>query len=60
MSDSEKIDLASVLEKAVGHTFSDNFWINVQKSNKELNDQMREKERSLRPSWESLHRPFDL
>jgi len=63
MSGTEDIGLppiAKCLRKAVGHTYSDEFWQDVNKSNRELHEQTVKEERSLRPSWEMMHRPFDI
>jgi hypothetical protein len=62
MSDSEKSKspLGEALRKARGHKFSDKFWNNVAQSINEENKRFTEQERRLRPSWEMMHRPFDI
>jgi hypothetical protein len=62
MSDTKtpKSPLCEAFSKARGHKFSDKFWNEVVQSINEENKRFTEQERRLRPSWEMMHRPFDI
>jgi hypothetical protein len=52
--------LSSVLKENINAKISDSHWVKARKIIERNNKKFEAEEKALTPSWEDMHRPFDL